>query len=338
MKAVAYSEILKGVWDEMGWETNPDAPGEPLPNSDQWHSAKRAISKALERVTNEAPWKDIDLTECRRFAPDYDPVVAYEQGEFVYFPPTDAYYQALVATTGNQPASLGSGGVSFETDLAHWSDAASTLTPGWWKADEQYDVGDQVRDPDGGSFYQARVKPPVGTAVSNSSYWTEITEFDPFVPWEQAGKVPIGLVIQVYASDPRRYRGAPRLEWAETSDGIQIQIDRKRGVVNQVWVKFLPRPARLTGDVWDAAAMYSEDSEVSTSSGDSMASSSTLFASPSALAAVTVSSSVNFIMLMQDGQTPTPIAKVWFVREVTSSPADGVNVVADKKGTTFTRV
>lgn len=63
-----------------------------------------------------------------------------------------------------------------------------------------------------------------------------------------------------------------------------------------------------------------------------------LFADPSAFAGVTVSPLVKFVLLLQDAQLPSPSSKVWFVREGTAAAVDGVNVIADQAGTTFTRV
>jgi len=67
-------------------------------------------------------------------------------------------------------------------------------------------------------------------------------------------------------------------------------------------------------------------------------SSKELFDDAAELADVKISPLVKFVMLMADSQQPTPSTKVLFVREATAATADGVNVIADKAGTTFTRV
>lgn len=252
MQTVPYSEILKEVWDAMGYPT--DENGDPIPTTPEWHSAKRAISKAFQRCHNFHFWPDLTRIELRRFHPDYSSTEAVTAGAFRYYPPSEAYYQALRATTGNAPAIISGG--EFVTNLDYWAKATRSLAADRWDVAATYAKGDLVYSITTALFYQAHTAPPVGTVPTDTNYWGQVTVLDPVIPWTRAGLTPIGRVDRCYASAPGTYRGAEEVPFLETHNGLQIRED-----VNEVWVKFLRRPFRFTGDIDDGATTYTPVSD-----------------------------------------------------------------------------
>lgn len=250
MKAIPYSEILKAVWYAMGWTTRADAPGEPNPDTDGWHSARIAINRAIRQAWNETFWPDLTITEQRQFKADFDAATTYSAGDVVFYPPTGGYYQALRSTTGNAPAVI-TGGV-FNTNTAYWSDAARKLTAEVYSATKQYAVGSQVYSATAYTFHQAFETPPIGTDPSNVSYWGQITELNPVIPYTKAGLNPIGRIAGVYRDNPLAFRAAREIAWDESNVGIQIRTSQ----VTAPWVKYLRRPPEYRGDVWDATKTY----------------------------------------------------------------------------------
>jgi hypothetical protein len=243
MKAIPYSELLQEVCDLVGWDpANLSA--------QEFRQARRAIGNAIGKCWRYTFWADLVRTEQRTFHPQYDDTEEVEEGEFRYFPPTDSYYQALTITTGNPPANLV--GEEWVTDLDYWSLASRTLKLRTWNAVTTYAKGDQVYSATTFKNYQAWDDPPLGTAPTDTDYWSEITELDPVVPWTEAGFNPIGLVEGVYARNPKTHRGAPEVPWDETSDGLQIRDPD----INAPWIRYQLRVPILTGETWDSGTAY----------------------------------------------------------------------------------
>lgn len=256
MRLVTYAEVLKGVCDRMGWEV--DASGDPNLDDKQWHAAKRAISRALRIFWRAAAWPDLNRVEERQFWAVYDASESVAAGTFRYFPPTGNYYQALKASTGQGPALEDPVG-TWTTNTAYWALASRALSADNYDSTATYDVGDTVYYPSGNSFHQLHTAASAGTAPTNTSYWGEITALDPCIPWAQEGKLAIDRVIAMSLYDPATYRGPRPLQWRETNNGVQV-LDH---TVNSVWLRYALRPPRFQGDVWDATATYSVDSEES---------------------------------------------------------------------------
>lgn len=245
MKAIPYSEILKGVADRM------QVDADDLERFD-WHAFKRAINRALTEAWEESDWPQLRKTELRRFHPDYDSAETVAAGEFRFFPPTAAYYQALQETTGNAPATLS--GDDWDTDLEFWAETQIEWEADTWSASESYDQGDVVYSASTYLFYQAHTAPPTGTAPTDTDYWGEVTALDPVLPWVVPGLVPIGMVLSVTNKDPNARRGARDIPWVESVNGIQIRDPR----VVEAWVRWKRRQPKFTGDEWDATVAYTQ--------------------------------------------------------------------------------
>lgn len=245
MRRIAYSTLLGSVRDRMGWV---DAADDGL-NNEEFASARRALSQALAEIQESTWWRDLMRTERRAFRDTWDSLLTYAAGEEVYHPGSDAYYQALRASTGEAPADAdGAGG--WDVNLAYWAEVESDPEADDYDAATAYEPGDQVRNPDDGLVYQCHTA-STGNAPSDADYWGELAPFVSYVPWEQEGQNRIGAVRAVTEDDPRRI-GARAVLWEPASDGVQV-FDC---FVARPWVHFrLPTP-RLTGDAWSATAAY----------------------------------------------------------------------------------
>lgn len=248
MQPVPYSELLKGVFDAMGWET--DGNGNPLASTEEWHKAKRALARAMERVWNYAFWPELRRTELRRFHPDWSQAEAVTAGTFRFYPPTRRYYQALQDNTGNAPAIVFGG--EFETNLEYWALASRAVCGDRWDSTDQYAQGDVVYYATTFGYFQAHTTPPIGTVPTDTDYWGAVSNLDPVIPYARAGLNPIGRVERVFDTNPNTYEDACELPFERSHLGLQI----RDSVFNEVWVRFLKRPFKWTGDIYDATKTY----------------------------------------------------------------------------------
>lgn len=250
MRLVAYSEVLAGVSDAMGW--NRDADGLPALDAEEWQGAKRAISKALATVWDAAFWPDLCRIELRRFHPSYDDGEPVAAGDFRFYPPTGQYYQALRDSVGgNAPATEITPGV-WETNLDYWADAARSIDANAYDATFAYQQGDRAYYAPTGLFYQVHTADVAGTDPTDTTVWGPISNLDPRVPWTQAGLLPMGRIRGVYRDNPATYRGARRVPYTETVNGVQI----RHASIQEVWIHFQLRPPKFTGTHYSDTATY----------------------------------------------------------------------------------
>lgn len=245
MRRIAYSTLLASVRDRMGWM---DASDDGL-NSEEFSSARRALSQALAEIQEATWWRDLMRTERRAFRDTWSALLTYSAGDEVYHPGSDGYYQALRESTNQAPAAAdGEGG--WDVNLAYWAEVLTDPQAEDYDAATDYAVGDLARNPDDGLVYQCHTASS-GNDPSDTDYWGELAPFVTYIPWEQEGRNRIGAVRTVTEHDPRAL-GASAVLWEPTADGVQV-FDCP---VARPWVHFrLPTP-RLTGDAWSATAAY----------------------------------------------------------------------------------
>lgn len=244
MRTVTYSSVLAAVAGRMGWD--PD-----LPDEREWHAAKREISTALGECWEEHDWPFLRQCRLRRFWPDWaDSPTAWVAGDFCFFPPTATYYQALQDTTGQAPATQTTTG--WETNLDYWAEASRRWTADDWQVGTLYDQGDVVRSPVTYGYYQCHTAPPLATVPTDTDYWGEVTDLVPTIRRVELGFTRMGQVLSVTDDNPESHRGARAIPWNEGLLGIQL-LDP---LEVQAWVRWKTRVPILTGDHWDATAVY----------------------------------------------------------------------------------
>jgi len=127
---------------------------------------------------------------------------------------------------------------------------------------EEYDEDDEVYSDDEDGYYIAAQDVPAGTAITNTTYWTELTSFNRYVPWDPpagtTGLTEIGEVEQISRSDPRLTKYVTLLPFSPSADGIQVESDAP----SLVYVKFRRRPGRFTSLTYNALTTYAADALV----------------------------------------------------------------------------
>jgi len=250
MRVVSYDILQRAIARKT--QLDPD-------NLDQveFESIRDAVSQALEEIWRYDWWPDLKITEQRRYRDAYDSATAYVAGDEVYHIASDAYYVALRASTGNDPATEVDG--EWETETDYWAASERSYDADDYDAATAYASGDQVFYPVTGRHYQCFAS-STGNAPTNTTYWGELVPFEPYIPYVQTDLMPIGDVIQVTQHDPRVYLGATPFTWERTTEGILVM---DQPTPNQVWVQYRRRVHRLTGDAYDATASYEPDAEES---------------------------------------------------------------------------
>lgn len=128
---------------------------------------KNFISRRLREAWEDAHWPDLMRLEKRRYAPVYLDSVTYAAGSFVYYPPSKAYYQCLIAGQGNAPADANN-----EVQSAYWALAAKSWGGNDWVSGTSYVVGDVIYYRASNQWFQciaatSSVDPGTGAGLSN---------------------------------------------------------------------------------------------------------------------------------------------------------------------------
>lgn len=243
-----YSDILAALCDDMGWKRAVD--GTPLLNDQEWHSAKRAVSRAIGAIWPRAFWRDLLNSDKRYFARNYSSTETVLAGVVRYHPAADRYYLCLQDEPLTEPAQLVDG--VWEDIEGGWTQAKTAIeTADAWDIATAYVVGDRVREATTGLTYQCLAN-HTGQEPPEGSYWGVVTPFQPAIDKFQPGKLPIGKVEGLYPVDPKVYRGARRMLFVDEADRILVRSLAQ----NFAWVRYMPPTPRLNGDIWSATATY----------------------------------------------------------------------------------
>jgi hypothetical protein len=157
----------------------------------------------LRRFWEMFPWPDLVSTTQYFFGEAYNESTAYASGDVVYFTPSQKYYQAIRATTGNAPATASS--TDYTTNSAYWSEAKSdysSVSDGDWISSTTYNVGDIRLYVPTQSYYQLHSAAVAGTVPTNTAYWGLLSPFIRQVDPATASP-EIGTIFAIWREDPR---------------------------------------------------------------------------------------------------------------------------------------
>lgn len=247
MIRVPYSQILAAVTDRIGW-TEPASEDGGL-NEEEFSAARRAINSALQEIHGATWWRDLMRTERRTLRDTWSVSTAYVAGDEVYHAGSDAYYQALRASTGQAPAAA-DGSNGWNVNLAYWAEVEYDPQADDYDAATSYAAGDKARNPDDGVVYQCHTA-SVGNDPTDAAFWGAVIPFVTYIPWVQSGKTGIGDVRSVTDVDPRLL-GARPVMWEPAYDGVLL-IDCP---VTLPWVHFRIETPKLTGSPWESGSAY----------------------------------------------------------------------------------
>jgi len=199
------------------------------------------IAHNLRRYWEMFPWPDLITATQYFFAADYSASTTYALGDVVYFTATEKYYQALRATTGNDPATAS--GTEYTTNEAYWSEALSnysSASQGSWDSSTTYSVGAIQLYVPTQRYYQLFASATAGTAPTNSSYWGLLTPFVRQIDPSTASP-EIGTIFNIWRSDPNVTTYQRKANIVRNSDGILV-----REALPYVWVENRSVPPSLS--------------------------------------------------------------------------------------------
>ena len=117
---------------------------------------------------------------------------------------------------------------------------------------EDDEVYSDVQD----KYYIAAQDVPGGTAITNTTYWTELTAFNRYVPFiPPAGTSGLNIIAQaanMSRRDPRKTTGPGYIKFWLSRDGVQAPPEAG----TTVWLEFRPPPPRFNSTLWNTTSAY----------------------------------------------------------------------------------
>lgn len=110
-----------------------------------------------------------------------------------------------------------------------------------WNDTDTYAEGTEIYDSEADAYYIANVENTGKQPSENSTEWTEIEDFDYYIPWEMTGYWPIMACMGIYATDPSM-ADAYSFSFKQDSRGIWVQ-DCER---TKVWLSYRMQAPQYT--------------------------------------------------------------------------------------------
>lgn len=121
-----------------------------------------------------------------------------------------------------------------------------------YNVDAIYADGDEVWD---GSekYYESLSDGNQGNALTNATFWSEITDVDKYILLDQPGMTRIGAVKDIYRSENHAQKNIGPLEYYIDTDRIEI-TDSRAGAT--VWVLLRKKAPRFVKEDWVLGTAY----------------------------------------------------------------------------------
>lgn len=147
MQTVNANVILEDAQRSVGWDIDQL-------ETRQKQMTRQAFSMALQEIWEGWWWEELMLGAQFNGATVYTADTVFEADALCYFPATKKFYQAMQASTGAAPATLGADG-SYATNFAYWAEAVAEPSAADYSATKtDYALGDQARSLVDGLVYQ----------------------------------------------------------------------------------------------------------------------------------------------------------------------------------------
>lgn len=256
MRTVTFQSVLWGAARMLGMDPTKDLQGATPARLVEY------IQQRYEEALARAPWPELTPVEQRQFRADYlasntyaAPTLSPASVAEVYDPGSGYYFQALRAVPINEaPTTLS--GSTYTENSAYWAQSASSYSADLWAESTDYAVGDQVKHPTNGRYYQCHTAHTSGVSFDANSFGL-LTPFIAYISDTQtdssgAALTIIGQVLGVTEFDPRLDRArALKLRYWRTPLGTEVAGD-----VASVFVEFKVRPNTWTSSVYASATAY----------------------------------------------------------------------------------
>jgi hypothetical protein len=226
----------------------------------EFQDLRTLLSDRLAMAWEHHYWPDLCPTEKRYFRPLWNSGTAYPAptqtvAQEVYYPGPQTYYQTLQGSTNQPPATLSGG--TWNTNLAYWAQCGRSYTAANWDATITYVQGNQVYDPVSDRCYQLFVASALNQPVTDTSKWGVLTPFDQYVAYAQTGQTAFDHAFSAWDRDPKNFQNAARQPFQLSPNGCQVAP-----TVPFVWLKFRKQCPVLTGDLFNAAAVYTSGQQM----------------------------------------------------------------------------
>lgn len=246
MRTVTFQSVLNGVAQLLGM----------VPTRDLNPARASSLTEYInQRVSEGWKWEffpEWTVVEQRFYRATYDATANVVAGDERYHIASANYYQALRAQTpaAQAPATL-TGGIYVENS-AYWAVCAQVYEGNDWATGTAYTVGQKVRNPSDGIFYQCHTAHNSG-ANFDATKFGRLTAFNKYVAYEQTGLTPIDEVKGVYRRNPRVFTNNPgAIAFQPSNDGVQVDF-RAPGTV---FLEFRLRPPEFSATAWSATQAY----------------------------------------------------------------------------------
>jgi len=113
----------------------------------------------------------------------------------------------------------------------------------------------EVYSADEDAYYVAAQDVPGGTAITDTAYWTVLTDYKRYIAYEQTGKTKLGEVKAIWNKDPEQSSTAFEIAFVPSKLGFVVANDAP----TQVFVQFRERPPQFSSTYWDATTQWAVD-------------------------------------------------------------------------------
>lgn len=211
------------------------------------------MAQGLRMFWEMFPWSDLESAPQYFFADDYSSSTTYALGDVVYFPATTSYYQALRASTGNDPETLS--GSTYTLNSAYWAEAHpeyGSSSDGNYSSSTTYAVGNIVFYLPSQTHYQLFASATAGTAPTNTSYWGALTPFIRQIDVATASP-EIGTILGLWQTNPYITRQQVQVPIERNGSGIVV-----RSEIPWVWVENRSLPPSWSSDPSTVPYIFAE--------------------------------------------------------------------------------
>lgn len=268
MRVVTFQSVLNGVAMLMGLSPTRDL------NALRAAAFTEYINQRMVEGWKFEYWPEWTVVELRKYRQNFSPGEFIEAGDERYFLADGKYYQALQgqASATQLPSILTNG--NYIENSSWWALSQQTYTAGDWATGVDYNVGDQVRNPDDDQQYQCIA---AHTAASSFDFtkFGKLTPFDKYIAYEQPNETRIDDVKGVYRRNPRVATNNPgaltgftmlgagglvatagagwgALGFARSDNGIQVDWRAP----SKVFIEFRKAPPVFTTEKWVQGTAY----------------------------------------------------------------------------------
>lgn len=257
MRTVNYSEVLRGTAALAGL-------GAADIGTAEFALLRTYHDRRLQQAWEAHHWPEVCRWEQRLFRPLWNATYAvspgYAAGAERYDLVTGRYFQSLVAANTAAPTV---GGVE---NSAYWAECAVAYAASAWADGAVYAVGNKVKNPADGEYYQCISAHTGDTDLElDGNKWGLLTSFDRYVGYEQVedngtAHTVVGEFLRALDRSP--YQTTKLVEFDFTVSENGAQFSTLKNAVTYAWVWLRQRRPELTGDAWDATAVYAAGDQV----------------------------------------------------------------------------